>query len=355
MPSPTFVASVLLAPVLALAQQTLSPGASAQRCIQPQHGSMVEGTPVVLGACTSAAEQNLFFEKSGVVRVFSNQCITVPADAKRGDPLAIVTCNDSDATQQWTYDEAGKTLQNKGNGACMDLSHGDLAIGAIISFWDCAAGAANQLWSKGALDASTTTSAPTDTTTGPADTTSAPTDSTTGPADTTTTAPADTTSTVPVDTTSAPPSDTTSAPSDTTTSAPSAPTDSPGGKPIMTAKDNSKCLSAVENKDGAAVVLADCNGDPSQAWVLDGTQLVVHGDKCLDVTEGRNEKGTKLQIWTCIAGGSNQMFKKQKGDHIAWLNFDKCLDVTDGIYKALQPVQIWQCSSTTENQGWKFA
>ncbi|KZV99284.1 ricin B lectin, partial [Exidia glandulosa HHB12029] len=121
---------------------------------------------------------------------------------------------------------------------------------------------------------------------------------------------------------------------------------------ITPAQATDLCLTAADNADGAAVTLEACTGDASQAWKPDNAQLVIHGDKCLDVTEGVNEKGTKLQIWSCVAGGSNQMFTSSANNHIEWLNFDKCLDVTNGQFKAGTPVQIWQCSTTTKNQSW---
>jgi len=68
---------------------------------------------------------------------------------------------------------------------------------------------------------------------------------------------------------------------------------------------------------------------------------------------GRNEKGAKLQIWTCIAGGSNQLFA-QKGSHINWYYFGKCIDATDGVFRAGQQAQIWQCSKS-KNQDWVLA
>lgn len=114
MPSSTLVASLILAPALAMAQQVIRPGASAQRCIQPKHASMIDGTPVVLAPCTGASEQTFFFE-NGLVRVFSNQCITVPAGAANGDALQIATCNGDDAAQQWSFDETSKALVNAGS------------------------------------------------------------------------------------------------------------------------------------------------------------------------------------------------------------------------------------------------
>ncbi|KZV99285.1 hypothetical protein EXIGLDRAFT_251114 [Exidia glandulosa HHB12029] len=147
--SSALFATVFLAPALVLAQKAISPAGpsvTAQRCIQPQHASMVEGTAIVLGPCAGTPEQAIFTDNSQL-RVFSNQCITLPAGAQPGAPLTISTCDAAQPAQQWVYDEAGQTLQNAASGDCMDLSHGSLAIGSVVSFWKCVADAPNQIWS----------------------------------------------------------------------------------------------------------------------------------------------------------------------------------------------------------------
>lgn len=35
---------------------------------------------------------------------------------------------------------------------------------------------------------------------------------------------------------------------------------------------------------------------------------MIFGNKCLDVTNGLTVDGTKLQIWTCTSGNTNQQF-----------------------------------------------
>ncbi|EAU85085.2 macrofage activating glycoprotein [Coprinopsis cinerea okayama7 len=86
--------------------------------------------------------------------------------------------------------------------------------------------------------------------------------------------------------------------------------------------NNAKCLTASSNSDGAPVVIATCvaGGSPSQKWVFSGGTVRVHGNKCLDVTDGVDQDGTKLQIWTCSAtGNSNQQWYYSKWDNtLAW-------------------------------------
>ena len=69
-----------------------------------------------------------------------------------------------------------------------------------------------------------------------------------------------------------------------------------------------KCITAASNNDGAAVTLQGCTGADSQNWVFNNGQVRVFGNKCLDVTNGANNDGTKLQIWTCFDGSVNQLW-----------------------------------------------
>lgn len=93
-----------------------------------------------------------------------------------------------------------------------------------------------------------------------------------------------------------------------------------------------KCLAAASNTDGAQVVIQTCTGAANQKWVFTGGSVRVFGDKCLDVTEGINQDGTKLQIWTCTATGSiNQSWYYNKWDNnLSWTGRGKCVDLTDG-------------------------
>jgi hypothetical protein len=104
------------------------------------------------------------------------------------------------------------------------------------------------------------------------------------------------------------------------------------------------CLAAVNNTDGAAVVTQDCSiGTPaSRQWtaILGGaaensghgpaTQIRIHGNKCLDVTNGATASGTKLQIWTCGNGNPNQLWQINGDSTINWAGKNLCLDLTGG-------------------------
>ncbi|KAJ7488170.1 ricin B lectin domain-containing protein, partial [Mycena latifolia] len=116
--------------------------------------------------------------------------------------------------------------------------------------------------------------------------------------------------------------------------------------------DATKCLSAVSNTDGAAVKIQDCDslGATSQSWSFSGSNLQIFGDKCLDVTNGATTDGTKMQIWTCAAGNTNQMWTVSENT-IQWNGHSLCLDLTDGSVTDGNLVQIWDCTDGP-NQQW---
>ncbi len=95
-------------------------------------------------------------------------------------------------------------------------------------------------------------------------------------------------------------------------------------------------MTAASNADGAFVTLQPCTGADAQKWTFANGQVKIFGNsKCLDVTDGVNNDGTKLQIWSC-AGSSNanqQWF--YTGDYrLAWTNHGKCVDLTNGQMSA---------------------
>ncbi|KAH6871464.1 macrophage activating glycoprotein [Coprinopsis sp. MPI-PUGE-AT-0042] len=118
--------------------------------------------------------------------------------------------------------------------------------------------------------------------------------------------------------------------------------------------NNAKCLAAQSNTDGAQVVIQTCTGEANQKWVFTGGGVRVFGNKCLDVTEGVNQDGTKLQIWTCTATGSiNQSWYYNKWDNnLSWTGRGKCVDLTDGNQADGNRIQIWGCSNKNPNQVW---
>ena len=101
------------------------------------------------------------------------------------------------------------------------------------------------------------------------------------------------------------------------------------------------------NSDGAEVAMQPCQGlgTTSQNWVynnLEGASGVgtikIFGNKCLDVTNGVDASGTKLQIWTCASGNTNQLWEPTTGDveinTFKWSGSTRCVDLTGGSQSA---------------------
>jgi len=115
-----------------------------------------------------------------------------------------------------------------------------------------------------------------------------------------------------------------------------------------------KCLTAASNSDGAAVTIQACTGAASQMWTFNGGQVKLFGNsKCLDVTNGANTNGNKLQIWTCSTNGNqNQQWYYTGDNRLSWTNHGKCTDLTDGSLADGNRIQIWSCSGNNANQVW---
>ncbi|EAU85093.1 macrofage activating glycoprotein [Coprinopsis cinerea okayama7 len=119
--------------------------------------------------------------------------------------------------------------------------------------------------------------------------------------------------------------------------------------------NDNKCLTASALHDGAPVVISTCTGAASQKWVFTGNNGLVQtaNNMCLDVTDGVNADGTKLQVWTCSPGNPNQNWWYDKWSNtLSWTDRWRCLDVTDGIQDDGNQVQVWGCWDKNPNQIW---
>jgi len=113
-------------------------------------------------------------------------------------------------------------------------------------------------------------------------------------------------------------------------------------------------MTASSNANGATVTLQACTGASSQQWSFKSGQVQVFGNKCLDVTNGVDENGTKLQIWTCDTTGKNknQQFYYTTDLRLAWTDHGKCTDLTNGSTADGNVLQVWSCSGGNNNQVW---
>ncbi|KAF7352511.1 hypothetical protein MVEN_01216000 [Mycena venus] len=115
------------------------------------------------------------------------------------------------------------------------------------------------------------------------------------------------------------------------------------------------CLTASSNADGAPVIIQACPPGVGKPGALK-----IFGDKCLDVKDGVDADGTKLQIWTCASGNTNQQWVSAGSPgspQIVWAGKNKCVDVTNGNVTNGNVMQIWDCAtaSSNTNQNWGIA
>ncbi|RXW14830.1 hypothetical protein EST38_g11023 [Candolleomyces aberdarensis] len=117
--------------------------------------------------------------------------------------------------------------------------------------------------------------------------------------------------------------------------------------------NNNKCLTAASDSNGAQVTIQTCTGAAAQKWTFTGGTVRVFSNKCLDVTDGLNKDGTKLQVWTCSANNANQQWYYNKWDNLlSWTGKGKCVDVPEGNLSDGNRLQVWGCYNKNPNQVW---
>ncbi|KAJ7844304.1 ricin B lectin domain-containing protein [Mycena leptocephala] len=279
--------------------------AGIQGCIS---GENEEGAPVVIHNCNTEDPANQEFgnvsfftrQNSGpqVLNIFTDKCVGVVGDSTAdGAKLELQKCLPRPLTQRW-ISVTDSTLQLEGTNKCIDLTDGKITDGNQLQIWTCNSNNSNQKWfgepnpdnSELAHVFGGDFSAN-------------------------------------------------------------------GGGPY--------CLTAASDTDGAEVALVACinsnltdtfpNGNAT--WTvpvapLTGTIKTFH-NKCLDVPNGSTANGVKLQIWTCAAGNTNQLFTNTRGQ-IEWAGKGKCIDLTDGKSVNGNPIQLWDCAvpDNNPNQEW---
>ncbi|KAG7087996.1 hypothetical protein E1B28_012035 [Marasmius oreades] len=132
--------------------------------------------------------------------------------------------------------------------------------------------------------------------------------------------------------------------------------------PAFLAEGRFGCITASSDADGAPVVVQDCDTDlTKQDWDFTGFNSqnsppqplkIFDDDKCLDVKDGINADGTKLQVWTCISGSTNQLWISVTDFTFQWAGTNKCIDLTDGNINNGNQLQLWTCDSNNWNQQW---
>ncbi|KIJ23779.1 carbohydrate-binding module family 13 protein [Sphaerobolus stellatus SS14] len=260
------------------------------------------GSAVVIEDCSAATQQrgfqvlNTVSLQPGQFRIFNSFCLEATEDFN-GAKVMINSCVDGNPNQLWLFNTGGQIQWGGDLQRCLDLTDGILDNGNQLQIWDC-----NQMNNN---------------------------------------------------------------PNQQWTSAPLA---DPVSEIVNTGTgESSLCMAADSSDNGAPVFAAPCSDTTSRkVWFNpqpgngnSGSYRLAFGDdgagpvKCLDVTDGVDAPGTRLQLWDCT-GGPNQQFLPTAT--IRWdgipQDFPKCVDLTDGVTTRGNQLQIWNCTAGNGNQLW---
>jgi poly(hydroxyalkanoate) depolymerase family esterase len=122
---------------------------------------------------------------------------------------------------------------------------------------------------------------------------------------------------------------------------------------IRAGDDSAKCVddNGQSTANGTKIQMWDCNGGPSQQWTVasNGT-LQVYG-MCMDITGANYGNGTGIELWTCN-GGANQQWKATNGTLVNPAS-GKCLDDPGSSTANGTQLDLWTCTGGT-NQQWSI-
>ena len=108
-----------------------------------------------------------------------------------------------------------------------------------------------------------------------------------------------------------------------------------------------KILTYFSKYNGSPVVIGDCSGPDTTWFGLDDTLFAYDGSMCLDVTDGVDANGVKLQLWECAGSRGanlNQSWDWKWPDyHMIWTNHTRCVDLPDGNTETGNQAQMWDC------------
>lgn len=149
--------------------------------------------------------------------------------------------------------------------------------------------------------------------------------------------------------------------SPTPTPSPSpSPTPPSSGVSICSMVRGDLCLDLTDGAEQDGTKLQVWTADPSnpnsnQRWQRRGTEILHHTadgrDLCIDIPNNDHSNGNNLQVWTCA--GSPQQQWEQDGN--AFRVSNSCMDLTDGITTDGNKIQIWECNGgVNQNQQWQL-
>jgi O-glycosyl hydrolase len=123
--------------------------------------------------------------------------------------------------------------------------------------------------------------------------------------------------------------------------------------PIVAGVNTAKCVDDNANSaaPGTKVQMWDCNGGASQNWTVQGDGTIRINGGCMDITGAGTANGTLVELWTCN-GGANQQWQAASGTLVNPVS-GKCLD--DPAFNTANGTQldIWTCNGGS-NQRWSI-
>ena len=115
----------------------------AGKCIDVAGRQAIDGSPLQLWDCDTAASEQWTFAGNGTVRTL-DKCMDVAwGSTANGAQIQLTACNGS-AAQQFVLNSAGDLVNPQAN-KCVDVADWSATNGSRLQLWDCA-GSANQKW-----------------------------------------------------------------------------------------------------------------------------------------------------------------------------------------------------------------
>ncbi len=123
--------------------------------------------------------------------------------------------------------------------------------------------------------------------------------------------------------------------------------------PIVAGVNTSDCIDDNGNSslNGTKVQLWTCNGGASQNWTLPGDGTIRINGGCMDITGAGTANGTLVELWTCN-GGANQQWQAVNGTLVNPVS-GKCLDDPGRVTTNGTQLEIWTCNGGS-NQQWSI-
>ncbi|PRY29565.1 RICIN domain-containing protein [Pseudosporangium ferrugineum] len=118
--------------------------------------------------------------------------------------------------------------------------------------------------------------------------------------------------------------------------------------PRIVSEDSALCLAARSLADRSSLVLAACDGSPTQRFTIETDQTVRLGAWCLDAP-----KGPMLRIASCD-GSTRQRFSADPGQLIS-RSEHACVDVVAGRIVADAGIVLRDCDQAVAHQWWYLA